>query len=103
MYLSCSSWFEGEDVGQGRDDIDCEAYKEWSNGGIDGSKKWEDDSQKPYGNDHRQSGCSPFAQALALMHPYGFLPHKVQRCACKPKCYKLQTYTIARNIPIITL
>lgn len=89
-YLSGSCWFEGEDVGKGRDDVDSEANKEWSNGGVDGSKEREDDCQEPYGNDHRQSCCCSLAHAFALMHPYCLFPHKIQRCACKPKCYKLQ-------------
>lgn len=76
-YLSGSRWFEGEDVGQSGDDVDGEANEKWSNGGVDGTKEWEDDGEEPYGDDHRQSCCRTLAEALALMHPYGFFPHKV--------------------------
>lgn len=77
FYLSGSSWFEGENVGQSRDDIDSEADEKWSNGGVDGSEKWEDDGQEPDRNDHRQSRRRTLAQALALVHTNGFLPNKV--------------------------
>ncbi len=42
-YLTGWGWFEGEDVGQSRNDVDREANKKWSNGGVDGSKEWKDD------------------------------------------------------------
>lgn len=51
-YLSGSSWFEGENVGKCRDDVDCEANEEWSDSGVDGPKEWEDDGQEPDRDDH---------------------------------------------------
>ena len=76
-YLSGRGWFEGEDVSEGGDDVNGEADKERANGGVDGAKEWEYDGQEPYGDHHWQPHQCTLAQALALMHPYCFLPHKV--------------------------
>lgn len=92
FYLTGSRWFEGEDVGQSGDDIDSETHKERSDGGVDGPKEREDDGKKPDGDDHRQSRRRTLAKALALVHPYRFLPHEVQRRACESKGDELQQH-----------
>lgn len=51
-YLSSSGWFEGEDVSEGGNDVNGEADKKRSNGGVDGPKEGEDYGEKPYGDDH---------------------------------------------------
>lgn len=89
-YLTGSRRSEGEHVSKSRDDVNGEANEERSNGGVDRAKEREDYSQKPDGNNHRQSCSCPFAQALTFMHSNGFLPHKVQRSASKSKCNELQ-------------
>lgn len=80
---------EGEHVGQRRDDVDSEADEERSNGRVDGPKEREDDGQEPDGHHHRQPSQRPLADAPALMHPYGLLPHEVQRRACEPESSEL--------------
>lgn len=52
LYLSSGGGFKGEDVSKGRDDINSETDEERSDGGIDGSKEREYNSQEPNWNDH---------------------------------------------------
>jgi hypothetical protein len=52
LYLSRRGRFKGEDVSKGRDDVNSETNKERSNGGIDGSKEREYNSQKPNWNNN---------------------------------------------------
>lgn len=88
-YLTGRGGFESENVSQSWDNIDSEANKKRSDGGVDWSKERENDGQKPNGNDNRQSSCGTLAQALAFVQAYCLFPHEIQRGAGKPKCNEL--------------
>lgn len=90
VYLSCRGRAEGEHVSQGRDDVHSEANEEGTNSGVDRSEEGEDDGKEPDGYDNRQPCKSTLTHAFAFMDPYRLLPHKIQRCACKPKSNELQ-------------
>jgi len=70
IYLASSRRTESEHISQGRDDVDCEANKEWPNGGVDGSEEGENDGQEPNGDDHGQPSSCALAHALAIVHSY---------------------------------
>lgn len=89
LYLAGGRRSEGENVSEGRNDIDGEAYEERSDGGVDGAEEGEDDGQEPYRHHHGQAGRRPLAHAPALVHADGLLPHEVQRRACEPERYEL--------------
>ena len=88
-YLSSRRRSKGDHVSQSRNDVDSEADEKRSNSGVDRTKEREDDSKEPNRDDHRKPSKSPLAHTLALMHSYELLPHKIQWCACKSKCYEL--------------
>jgi len=64
-------------VGEGGDDVNGEADKKRSNGGVDGTKEGENYGQKPYWDHHWQSRQCTLAQAPTLVYPYCFLPHQI--------------------------
>ena len=76
-------------MGGGGDDVDGEADQKGADGRVDWPKERENNSQKPYGNNHRQPHKSPQTQAFCVVHSNHFLPHKVQRRTRKPKRYEL--------------
>lgn len=55
LYLSGRGWFEGEHVGKGRDNVNGEADKKRSNGGVNGTKEGEYNGQEPNWDHHWQS------------------------------------------------
>lgn len=102
--LSSGSRCKGKYVSHGRNYVHGEAHKQRSNGGINKAKEWEYDRQKPNGYHHWKPSKSPLENAFCLMHADRFLPHKVERSACKSKCYELHGYTkiyfCCRNISL---
>lgn len=77
-------------MGYSWDDIHGEANQKSADRRVDRAEEWEDDGQEPYRNHHWKPCQCPQKNAFSVMHPYYFLPHEVQWCASKPKCYELQ-------------
>lgn len=102
--LSSRSRCKGKYVSHGRNYVHSEAHKQRSNSGINRAKEWEYDRQKPNGYHHWKPSKSPLENAFCLVHADRFLPHKVERSACKSKCYELHGYTkiyfCCRNISL---
>lgn len=89
LYLSGGGRSEGENVGDGRDDIDGEANEQRSDGGVDGAEEGEDDGEEPDWHHHGEACRRSLAHAPALVHADRLLPHEVQRRACEPERYEL--------------
>lgn len=75
---------------QGRNYVNGEADQKRPNSWVDGAKEREYDGKEPYWDYDWESSYSSLEQALGVMHPKEFLPHKVERSASKSKCYELQ-------------
>lgn len=90
MYPTGSGLSVGEHMSEGGDDVDGEANKKRSNGGVDWTKEWEDDGQEPYRDHHGQPSKRPQAYAFRVVHPDHLLPHEVERRARKSKCDELR-------------
>lgn len=79
-------------MSQSWDDVDSEANQESPNCRVNWSEKWKDYGQEPNWDHNWKPSQCPQANASCVMHTNHLLPHKVQWCASKPKCNKLQQF-----------
>lgn len=80
---------ESEHVCQRRDDVDGEADKESTDGGVDWTEERKDNGEEPNGHYHRKPCCGSFTHAVAVMHADCFLPDEVERRARESEGYDL--------------
>lgn len=78
-------------MSKSRDNVDSEGNQKSTDGGVNRTEEWEDDSQEPNWNDDRQSSQCSQANAFGVVHSYHLLPNEVQRRARKSKCDELRT------------